>query len=283
MEKTLVYIGIFIAGFIGVSFLNFYLVIRPTEIITPLTPADFNLPAEDVSFETYDQLTLSGWLIAAPEDKNKQVLIILHGYPAEKANMLSIAASLYPDFSLLLLDLRSFGKSEGIYTTLGIKERSDIRSTVDFLNERGYEKIGVLGFSLGGAIGILSAAEDTRINAVLSYASFADLETLGNKLYSDLFILKKPMINLILLWSSMVFGESVTDISPFNAAQKLTIPVFIVHSKVDEQIPFEHAKLLQKALHENKKAEYYFIEDKRHGYLPKDFYELTKDFFMRSL
>lgn len=283
MGKIFVYIGIFIAGFVGISLLNFYLVIRPTQIITPLTPADFNLPAEDVSFETYDQLTLSGWFIPAPEDKNKQVLIILHGYPAEKANMLSIAASLYPDFSLLLLDLRSFGKSEGMYTTLGIKERSDIRSAVDFLNERGYEKIGVLGFSLGGAIGILSAAEDTRIGAVLSYASFADLETLGNKLYSDLFILKKPLVKLMLLWSRITFGVSVTDISPINAAQKLTIPIFIIHSKVDEQIPFEHAELLQKALRENKKAEYYFIEDKLHGHLPGDFYERTKDFFIRSL
>lgn len=283
MERILTYIGIFIVGFITISLWNFYSVIRPTEITTALTPADFNLPAEDVSFETFDHLKLFGWFIPAPDTENKQVLIILHGYPAEKANMLSIAASLYPDFSLLLLDLRSFGKSEGKYTTFGIKERNDIRSAIDFLKDKGYEKIGVLGFSLGGAVGILTAKDDSRVNAVLSYASFADLETLGNNLYSNLFILKKPMIELMLLWSRITFGVSVTDISPFNAAQKLTIPIFIVHSKADEQIPFEHAELLQKALRENKKAEYYFIEDKRHGYLPSDFYERTKDFFIRSL
>lgn len=283
MTKILLYIGIFIAGFVGVSLLNFYSAIRPTQITSELTPADFNLPTEDVVIETSDGFTLSGWLIPAPITPKKQVLIILHGYPAEKSDMLSIASSLYPDFSLLLLDLRSFGKSEGAYTTLGIKERDDISRAVDFLKEHDYEKIGIFGFSLGGAISILTATEDKRINAVLSYASFADLETLSNELYSNLLIFKKPMTKLMLFWSRIAFKESVANISPLNAAKKLTIPTFIIHSKMDEQIPFEHAELLQKALHENKKAEYYFIEDKLHGYLPDDFPERAKDFFIQSL
>ena len=286
VKKILLYTGIFIVGFIGISLWNFYSVIRPSQITTVLTPADFNLSAEDISLETHDKRMLSAWFIPAPDIENtvnnKRALIIIHGYPAEKSDMLSIAASLYPDFSLLLLDLRSFGKSEGAYTTFGIKERDDIKRAVDFLNGRGYENIGIFGFSLGGAIGILTAAEDSRVGAVASYASFADLETLASGLYSNLFILEKPMTTLMLFWSRILFGASVTDISPFNAAQKLTIPTFIIHSEADEQIPFEHATLLQRALADNEKAEYYFLKDRRHGFLPNDFSERVKDFFARS-
>ena len=165
--KIIIYGGIFIIGFVAISLLNFYSVTHPFTIEGFLPPADFDLPEEEVTIKSIDGIKLSAWFMESPSsgDSMKRALIILHGYPAERSDMLSIAASLYPDFTLLLLDMRFFGKSEGSYTTFGIKERGDVRAAVDFLSERGYQKIGVFGFSLGGAVGILSAAEYERSGA----------------------------------------------------------------------------------------------------------------------
>lgn len=284
LHKMTLYILIFILGFVLISLWNFYLLIRPPHIKISYTPESFNLPSEDITITTKDGIRLSGWLIEDDATKEaSRALIILHGYPVEKGDMLPIASRLYPDFTLLLLDLRSFGESEGKFTTFGIKERKDIGAVLDFLASRGYGKIGIFGFSLGGAVGIMSAASDTRIDAVASYASHADVARLGEETYRQLFVLKKPMVGLMSLWGRLLFGESLKKISPVNAARELNIPTLITHSEDDDQISFAHAKLLQEALSNNKKAEFYFFKGWLHGELPNDFENKLKDFFLRSL
>lgn len=196
--------------------------------------------------------------------------------------MLSIAARLYPDFSLLLLDLRSFGESQGSYTTFGIKERDDIKTALDFLEQLGYKHVGVFGFSLGGAVALLSAAGDSRIQTVASYGSFSDLRSLEYEAYSRLFVLKKPMVELMLLWGRIFFGESLEAVSPLRSAKNLNIATLLVHSRGDEQISFEHAGRLEAAFLKNKNTVLYAIEGK-HGELPEEFYFRLKDFFTRAL
>jgi len=282
MRKWMTYLLIFIVGFIGVSIWSFWIVIHPPQINIGASPEDYSLPYEEVSIKTKDNITLSGWLTHSQKESRK-IIIILHGYPAEKSDMLSIASALYPDFSLLLLDLRHFGNSEGAYTTLGVKERGDMQVATDFVKERGYEHIGVFGFSLGGAIGIVSAAEDDRINAVASYAVYSDLRHLGWESYRVISLLKYPLVELMNLWSKMLFGTSVASLSPEQAAVKLNIPVFIIHTKQDEQIAFSHAKRLERALEQNSKAEFYFPEQGFHGELPLDFNDRLRNFFRRKL
>lgn len=304
IKRIIFYIIIFIAGFLLVSLWSFYLVIRPLKIILNRTPTDYSLPAEDVILTTQDGLKLSGWFIASQHQTinelsksdfnsallksdfskfEKRAVILIHGYPAEKSDMLSIAKALWPDFSLLLYDQRYFGKSEGNYTTLGVKERLDLKAALDFLESRGFQKIGIFGFSLGGAVGIITAAEDQRINAVATYGAFSNLKILGEETYSHLWPLSKPLVNLMLFWSRLLFGESVEKISPVAAAAQLSIPIFIIHSRLDEQIFFNHAERLQKALSPNPNAEFYFIESGLHGELSLDFDSRLKEFFKKSL
>src|SRR5262245_65499257 len=136
----------------------------------PLTPADFALRVEDVRLRAGDGVTLAGWLIARPA---APAVVLLHGYPANKADLLPIAAALAPRFAVLLMDLRYFGDSGGRATTLGFRERGDLQRAVAWLHARGYARVGVFGFSLGGAVALLAAADDPRILAVAAYAPFA--------------------------------------------------------------------------------------------------------------
>ena len=288
MPKVLLYVGVFIVGFVGVSAWGFWITVRPPRIAIPGTPALYRLPAEEVTIETADGLELAAWFI--PRQGSGQVpggddaaVVLLHGYPAEKADMLSIAQALHERFATLLVDMRYFGKSQGRATTLGLRERDDLKRAVDVLRAWGFEQIGVFGFSLGGAVGITAAAEDPRIGAVAAYAPFADLRQLGYEAYARLWVLKYPLVELMRLWGLAFLGGDVTEPSPASAAARLAMPVLLIASREDEQISFRHAERLAKSLSTNPRAEFYFLEHGRHGELPDDFGARVRLFFERHL
>src|SRR5207247_2769667 len=124
------------------------------------TPESYRLPSESLAIVTDDDLKLAAWLIprsgTTSVSSTDPVVIMLHGYPAEKADMLPIALMLHPKFATLLVDLRYFGTSEGRATTLGFRERRDLARVIDVLARRGITRVGVFGYSLGGAIALMT-------------------------------------------------------------------------------------------------------------------------------
>lgn len=282
IKKIFAYLLLFFIGFVMISLAQFVLVIIPPKMTAPLIPEDLSLPREDVSFKTKDGLTLTGWLIE-PSEAPPRALIFLHSYPFDKTDLLPLAQELYPDFSFLLFDLRSFGGSGGRYTTFGIKERADVQAAASLLESRGYEDIGVFGYSLGGAVAIVAAAEEPLIDAVASYAAFSDIILLGKETFAGLRLLSEPFVSLLSVWARPLFGAWPSDISPENAARHIGIPILIIHAKTDTVVPFLHAERLKDALKKNPRAEFYFPERGAHGELPKEAPSLLRDFFNRTL
>lgn len=70
--------------------------------------------------------------------------------------------------NVLLFDLRAHGRSEGKIISFGYLERQDVLGAVGFLHSRGIRRIGLLGFSLGGIVAMLSAAVCNDIAAVVT-------------------------------------------------------------------------------------------------------------------
>jgi uncharacterized protein len=277
---VLIAVALGFAVFLTLSLLAFLAAVRPPHLTIALEPAVFGLPAREVTIRSDDGLDLSAWFIHRP---GAPAVVLLHGYPAHRADMLPLAAALNPSFSTLLLDLRSFGRSQGRVTTLGALERGDLSRAIDFLVAQGTPAVGVFGFSLGGAIAIMTAAEDPRIRAVAAYGTFADLRTLARELYGWLSILKYPLVELMVWWSRLFLGVDPTAASPLSAARTLRIPVWLAHSRADEQIPFAHAERLRGALAENPDAELHVLDDGLHGAVPEDFGERLRRFFERHL
>ena len=275
--KILVAAAVLVGGFVVLSLVSFWLAVRPPRIAVPLRPDEFRLTVEDVTITAADGVKLAGWLAARP---GAPALVLLHGYPAEKADLLPMAAALAPRFTVLLLDQRYFGASGGRATTIGFRERGDLRRAIDFLAERGFREVGVFGLSLGGAVALLAAAEDGRIRAVAAYAPFADLRSLAYELYGWLWVLKYPFVGLLRGWSLLFFGHDITAVSPERAAAAITVPVLLAASRADEQIPFAHAERLRRALSGNARAEVVTTDRGRHGELPAGFEARLAEFFL---
>ena len=278
--KVLLYGGALVAMALVLSLLTFWLAVRPPRVTLAERPSDYRLTVEDVSILADDGTRLAGWFVPRP---GAPAVVLLHGYPAEKADLLPIATALAPEFATLLLDQRYFGDSEGRATTLGFRERGDLRRVLDFLEARGATAVGAFGFSLGGAVALLAAAEDPRLRAVVAYAPFADLRALGHELYGWMWLARYPFVEAMLLWSRLLLGADISRPSPAQAAARLTVPVWLVHSRADEQISFRHAERLQAALAGNARAEFEFMEGGRHGELPRGFEGRLVHFFRRAL
>jgi pimeloyl-ACP methyl ester carboxylesterase len=278
--KLLVYAGLAAAAFVGLTLFSFWLAVRPPRLTVPLAPADFKLSVEDVSIQTADGLRLSAWLVPRP---GAPAVVLLHGYPAEKADLLPLGAALARRFTILLVDLRYFGGSEGRVTTLGFRERDDLRRAIDVLARRGFDRVGVFGFSLGGAIAIATAAEEPRIRALAAYSPFSDLRTLAHGLYAWMGPLRYPFVGLMRGWSRIFLGLDVTAAPPLAAAARLSIPVYLIASRDDDQIPFRHAERLREAMAANPRAEYEFMDAGGHGVLAAGVEGRIERFFQRAL
>src|SRR3989344_4582516 len=192
--KVLIFIALWLIIF---SLLIFYMSIHPQKIITNLAPSDFGLNYEEVLFNSADGIKLSGWFI--PHNKTKSTVIVMHGYPADKANLLGVTEFLAKDFNVLLFDFRSFGKSEGKYTTAGYLERNDLLGAIQYLEEeKNLTKIGLYGFSLGGAVALMT--NHKNIKAVATDSAYARLQDVVLHMYGPFSILKYPLALLTKLY-----------------------------------------------------------------------------------
>jgi len=89
-----------------------------------------------IHFRSFDDTQLSGYLTYSTSDINRGTVILLHGIRSRKEIFQLLSEKLaHAGFNTVALDSRAHGASEGIHCTFGVKEKRDISSLLDFLNE----------------------------------------------------------------------------------------------------------------------------------------------------
>lgn len=274
-------IGIYIIGFIVVlSVLQFLLSIHPFKFTSKKTPADYNLDYETVEFKTSDDITIRGWLVASK--KANGTVIIGHGYPFDKGNIMPLVTFLHPDYNLLLYDHRYFGESEGRITSVGIREVKDVEAAVKFVKKKfGKKPVGLYGFSLSAST-MLMAQPD--VNVIIAEAPYADLERIINSVYRIFGPLRWPFVKVteFLVW--IVFGVDPKNVSAVDAVKESKIPTFLIHGDKDIQIPVEHSYAIKES---NPKIELWIIKGADHGEAhmlkEKEYEKKVKDFLKKHM
>ena len=267
--------------FLVVSFSGFLSAIRPSKIHSSITPASFDLDFEKVEMETTDGIKLRGWLV--PKQNSDKIIITLHGYPATKVDILPTITFLHEDFNLLLFDFRYFGESNGSYTTIGAKEVNDLLAAVEFAKEKGFQKIGVWGFSMGGAVALMTVSKTSDINVIVADSAYATLSLFATDPYRNLVFLKYPLAFFTRLWPRIFLGMSIEEASPVEKVKGVKIPILLIHSFDDEVVSFQHALLLKDALKDNPLAEFWFEGGVLHGQVQKEYQKRVSEFFQKNL
>ncbi|MGA4879841.1 alpha/beta fold hydrolase [Streptomyces lydicamycinicus] len=129
----------------------------------------------------------TSYFTAGDSGGRRPAVLLAHGFGATKANLRPQAEQLARDgYAVLTWSARGFGKSTG---KIGLNapdgEVADVRRLIDWLAERpevrldkdGDPRVGVAGGSYGGAISLLAAGHDRRVDAIapqITYWNLAD-------------------------------------------------------------------------------------------------------------
>lgn len=262
---------------IGFFSLIIYGDMHPYKIHSTVTPKNYGIPYEDVSFRTSDGILLRGWFIPN-KSSHAKTIILLHGYGSDKGDILPTRIFLHEKYHLLFFDFRYFGESQGSSTTIGLSEVKDLKAAVDYLHTRGITEEGVWGLSMGAATALVGASKIDEIKSVVSESSYARLDMMSDSMvnYS---VLRYPLREFFYYWAKVFLGYDMRNASPLNAVTRLDIPVLLIHSKSDGLIRFDQALLLQQALRHDPKAQFIFIDHYQHSQFDPDLIKPIKHFF----
>ncbi|MCI0808878.1 MAG: alpha/beta fold hydrolase [Chloroflexi bacterium] len=280
--------GVAAGGYIGVSSALASGLITTTRVRPDDRPDSVGLDYRDVSFTSRGgDAGLSGWLIrpqsgpgsssgATAEAEADPVpssvpsgagpghsvtargiswVAMVHGDNTNrsdsKTGMLDIARALSQrGFGIFMFDMRGRGDSPAAISSSGYYERLDLQGASDYLVSNGADRsrIGVLGFSLGGAVALLAGSNPNNFGAIVSDSAFADLSLV---LKGAMTGVKRPLA----LWfpgmkfmARALYGIDIADVSPARAIARSDTPVLVIHGEEDGVIPVEHARLLGRAI-----------------------------------
>jgi uncharacterized protein len=216
-------------------------------------PEEFGLHYEEVTFPSREgHVELSGWLLpGAPE---QPYVIFVHGLDSERSadGAVDLASRLVGQgYNVLLFDLRGHGISGGERISGGYFERQDVLGAYDFLLSRSAAagRVGLIGFSLGGGVAIMTAADERGIVAVVADSAFADIDDLIAQETARKTFLSKDLVPMFLpparLFADRLYGIDLGDISPERDASTLTFPILLIHGDADSRIPPSHSRRIQ--------------------------------------
>lgn len=202
---------------------------------------DFN--KEEVSIVSNDNLTLRGYFV---ENKIKdKVVIIFHGFKSKASGDFSLSYDYYKlGYSLLIVDQRAHGTSEGKYIGMGILERYDVLKWIDFVLDKCGENTSILlsGTSMGAAT-VMMASElinKSQVKGIVADCGFSScFEEIRHCLKKVPYFPVMPTINLC----SKIFAKY--DMKKVTAEKSLAnskIPLLVIHGENDDSVPSYHSK-----------------------------------------
>lgn len=267
------------------SFLGFWQAVHPQKITTSITPKDLGWEFEDLILTTDDNIKLSAWFVPSDNKNSQSSIILLHGYPADKGDLLDWAAFLKEKYNLLFLDFRYFGRSEGSHTSLGEEETKDVLAAIKFLKDnKKIDSIALMGFSFGGSVALLTLTQTSDVKAVVADSAFANLDLMGKVYYGNIPIWYQVLMGLSKFWAKLIYGIDTQKAAVDEVLKKVSTPILLMASSEDDVVSVENIERLKESLKNNSKAQVVILDRGRHGSLSGENYQkLILDFFNKYL
>jgi len=186
--------------------------------------------------ETLDYSFASGTAAAKREE---WIVILGHGVTGNKDRpvIVDTASTLNAaGFDTLRFSFAGNGDSGGRFEEATItKEVGDLASVIDAISDL-YPKIAYIGHSMGGAVGVLLAAKDHRINALFSLAGMVDTKSFAETEFGE----ERPDEGC--MWgeaacplSSKFMNDLCRTIGSVEpSARAINIPWLLIHGTADD-------------------------------------------------
>ncbi len=246
--------------------------LKPPRLKRDWTPKDLGHDYENVEVRTSDGYTLRGWFI----DKGSDTTIIaIHGYTASKYEeeyMKPVIDMIARNgYNVAAFDFRAHGDSDGEITTLGLKEVEDYIGIIDWLKSvkpNKAKKIGVIGYSMGGAVTIMLSARDKRINAAVADSPYIDIRSSGQKWIMRLKGVTKSLLllvyPLIVRFTASRARINIDDLIMYKYASRIKIPFMIIAGRNDDLVALGEIMKFYNELRRNNPRATLWVTDSGH-------------------
>ncbi len=283
----------FLGLLVVISYVASSKMLRPARKVGSWSPRDLGFEYEKVEVRTQDGVILRGWLVKGKSDKT---VLAIHGYTSSKwdegymKQILEILAR--NNFNVAVFDMRAHGESTGEYTTLGFRESEDVMRIIDWLEERGLaSKLGLIGYSMGGAITLMVSSMDPRVKAAVADSPYIDIRSSGRRWVARvkgvMGLLLRASYPLIVWLTARRARIDPEKLVMYGFADKIRIPLLIVAGEGDDLVPLEEIKAFYERVRKvNEKAELWVTPSRHVSTIidsPKEYESRVVEFFNRWL
>ena len=262
--RTLGLIGrlsVLVFGFF--PFLLSTLQIHPQRVATKGTPADWDIPYEEVLIESRGR-SLRGWHCTHSESKS--AIFVAHGLNANRENFMEPVRLLHDlGHSVLIIDFPAHGDSPGRATTLGLLETEEVKVAHEWLAKQYPDNpIHALGYSMGASAVLTASGTYSIFDRVIVDATFSAVKRVADQivlrqmgpLRSPIWLVGRKTIES---WT----GADLDSHRPIDHIGKIPPEkLLIIHDTADRVIPFEEGVALHEAT--GSKAKFIRVDDYGH-------------------
>lgn len=177
--------------------------------------------------------------------KRDYLVILGHGVTGNKDRplLVSLAEGLSTrGWPCMRISFSGNGQSDGRFEDATItKEVGDLKSVMDAVPD--WVRVIYVGHSMGSAVGVLTAATDLRIRALISLAGMARPAAFYEREFASLVPGKDCMWDEVDCPLSEAFAADMQQIeSIIPAAASLTQPWLVIHGSADDLVPLQDSK-----------------------------------------
>jgi dipeptidyl aminopeptidase/acylaminoacyl peptidase len=237
-------------------------------------------PLEIIELEARDDVVLHGYLTRPRDDAGPYPLIVLpHGGPHRVRDSWSFdgEAQLLANhgYAVLQVNYRGSGGYGRAFEQAGYREwggrmQDDLTDATLWALEQGLaqrDNICIYGASYGGYAALMGAVREPALyRCAASLGGVTDLELLRGTNLNDSAARESHFEDAL--------GDDLATLragSPVHNAQRIQIPILLVHGKADEQVEYEHAQRMAAALEKaGKKFELLALSGEGHGAYDED-------------
>lgn len=208
-------------------------------------------PYEPITIQSRDGLRLFGKYYAG--QPGKPLILFFHGYRStgERDASGGFWYCRERGYSLLMVDQRAHGQSEGKTITFGVKERWDCLDWVNEALRRFGENTQILlsGISMGAAT-VLMAAElplPEQVKGIWADCGFAAPEDILRDTIRRWRWPEKLVYPLVVLSARWLGGFRIDEATALESVRHAKVPILLIHGEADKIVPCRMARELRDA------------------------------------
>lgn len=210
-----------------------------------ITPFELGVPYREVRFWTDDLHELRGWFFEQAD--TDRVLVGLTGRQVAKDSLIGIGTGLWrAGFNVLIFDFRGRGESDPGHQTVGHTEARDAAAALEFARRTvPGARVGLFGFSMGGALALMATADDPGVEAVMADSAFAALPDLVAAAFGAWGLPGRLLARLTGLLNRLWYGYDLDAVRPLDKIAAIAPrPLMLIHGGRDRTVPLEQNQLL---------------------------------------